>query len=131
MKVPLVPEIPLVSVPSVRDDDRRARESPCEMAFSRRGRACLNARVMWNRSGLVQVLLFSGLVQVLLLLQVAEFALVRTQRDTRMADWQRRTAVAGPQVQHTIKTKHLERCLLWNTPTSSSANMVFQAFVTV
>ena len=27
MKVPLVPEIPLVSVPSVRDDDRRARKS--------------------------------------------------------------------------------------------------------
>ena len=70
-----VSEVPLVSVPSVRDDDRRARESPCQMAFSRRGRACLNARVMWNRSGLVQVLLFSGLVQVLLLL-VAEFALV-------------------------------------------------------
>ena len=61
MKVPLVPEIPLVSVPSVRDDDRRARKSPCEVAHSRRGRACLNARVMWNCSGLTFFRSCSGL----------------------------------------------------------------------
>jgi hypothetical protein len=126
MKVPLVPEIPLVSVPSVRDDDRRARKSPCEVAHSRRGRACLNARVMWNCSGLTFFRSCSGLTFISG--RVRSGVSWCELNETR--GWQRRTAVAGPRVQHTIKTKHLERCLLWNAPTLS-ANMACQAFPTV